>query len=150
MESYYSAQEMADMHFTYGCANGNSQEARCFYTEHYPQHRIPSHKWFTTFHQRLSKYGSFASRASDRRRPRSVQTPEMEVHILRKVEEDPGTSVWRIAAAEGISVPLVGRILHHFTHTTFSECKPSLLLTIMRGWWFANAFSQNTLWTHSL
>jgi hypothetical protein len=35
----------------------------------------------------------------------------MEVHILRKVE-DPGTNVRRIAAAEGISFPLVWRILH--------------------------------------
>jgi hypothetical protein len=31
----------------------------------------------------------------------------MEVHVLRIVEEDPGIRVQRIAAAEGISVPLV-------------------------------------------
>jgi hypothetical protein len=36
----------------------------------------------------------------------------MEVRVLRRVEEDPGTSVRRTAAAEGISVPLVWRILH--------------------------------------
>jgi hypothetical protein len=35
-----------------------------------------------------------------------------EVRVLRRVEEDPGTSVRRIAAAEGIGVPLVWRILH--------------------------------------
>jgi hypothetical protein len=28
MESYYSAREMADMHFKYGRANGNSRDAR--------------------------------------------------------------------------------------------------------------------------
>jgi hypothetical protein len=31
----------------------------------------------------------------------------MEVRVLRRVEEDPGTSVGRIAAAKGIGVPLV-------------------------------------------
>jgi hypothetical protein len=36
----------------------------------------------------------------------------MEVRVLRRVEEGPGTSVRRIAAAEGIGVPLVWIILH--------------------------------------
>jgi hypothetical protein len=36
----------------------------------------------------------------------------MEVNLLRRVEDEPGTSVRGIAAAEGISVPLVWRILH--------------------------------------
>jgi hypothetical protein len=36
----------------------------------------------------------------------------MEVSILKRVEEDPGTSVRRIAAAEGVGVPLVWIILH--------------------------------------
>jgi hypothetical protein len=36
----------------------------------------------------------------------------MEVHILRRVEEDPGSSVQRIAVAEGISVKLVWRTNH--------------------------------------
>jgi hypothetical protein len=35
----------------------------------------------------------------------------MKVHILRKVQKDPGTSVQRIAASEGISAPLVQKIL---------------------------------------
>jgi hypothetical protein len=36
----------------------------------------------------------------------------MEVLVLRRIEEDPGTSVRSIAAAEGIGVLLVWRILH--------------------------------------
>jgi hypothetical protein len=36
----------------------------------------------------------------------------MEVRVLRRVEEDTGTSVRRISAAESIGVPLVWRILH--------------------------------------
>jgi hypothetical protein len=35
-----------------------------------------------------------------------------EVHILRRVEEDPKTSVRRITAASNIDVHLVWRILH--------------------------------------
>jgi hypothetical protein len=36
----------------------------------------------------------------------------MEVRVFRRMEEDPRTSVRRIAAAEGIGVPLLWRILH--------------------------------------
>jgi hypothetical protein len=36
-------------------------------------------------------------------------------------------------------------INNHFTHTTSSECKPSLLLTIVQGRCFASGFSQNAL-----
>jgi hypothetical protein len=35
----------------------------------------------------------------------------MEVHVLRRVREDPGPTVRRIAAAEGIGTPLVCIIL---------------------------------------
>jgi hypothetical protein len=112
MESYYSAREMADMYFMNGHANGNSREARRHYAEHYPQCRIPSQKLFTTLHQSLSESGTFAPRVSDRGRPLSVRTPDMEVHILRRAEEDPGTSERRTAAAEGIGVPLVWKILY--------------------------------------
>jgi hypothetical protein len=39
--------------------------------------------------------------------------------------------------------PLSGELPmnNHFTHTTSSKCKPSLLQTIMQGWCFANEFS---------
>jgi hypothetical protein len=45
---------------------------------------------------------------------------------IRRVEEDPGTSVRRIATAEGICIPLAGKFSmnSHFTHTTSSKCKP--------------------------
>jgi hypothetical protein len=46
-----------------------------------------------------SESESFAPQALDRRRPQSVQIPNMEVRMLRRMEEDPGTSVQKIAAA---------------------------------------------------
>jgi hypothetical protein len=98
MASYYSTWE--------GHAYGNSQEANNLYKKHCPQCKIPSHKLFTKLHQRLTKSGSFAQHTLDCRRPPSVCIPDMEVHILRRMEEDPGTGARRTAAAEGISVPL--------------------------------------------
>jgi hypothetical protein len=35
-----------------------------------------------------------------------------EVRVMRRVEEDPGTSVRKITAAESIGVPLLWRIPH--------------------------------------
>jgi hypothetical protein len=49
---------------------------------------------------------------SDHGQPRTFRTPDMEVLVLRRVEEDPGTSMRRVKSAEGISVPLVWRTLH--------------------------------------
>jgi hypothetical protein len=39
---------------------------------------------------------------------------------------------------------------NHFTHTTSSERKPSLLLTIVQGWCIATGFSHKALQTHGL
>jgi hypothetical protein len=64
MESYYSAQEMADMRFMYGCANGNSQDERCLKqniihnVEFHPTNYTPK------FCQQLSKSWSFVPRVS--------------------------------------------------------------------------------------
>jgi hypothetical protein len=57
-------------------------------------------------------------------RSASVETLDMKAHVLGRVEEDPGISVQRIAAAEG--VPLVWIILHeqYLTHTTSSKSTP--------------------------
>jgi hypothetical protein len=78
--------------------------------------------------------------------PHEVWASFQEVLVLRRVEEDPGTGVQRIAAAEAV-FPLPGEFSmnSHFIHTTSSKCKPLLLLTIMQGWCFANRFSKNAL-----
>jgi hypothetical protein len=72
----------------------------------------------------------------------------MEVGVLRRVEENPGTSVCEEMQLLKVSVfSLSGEFSmnNHFTHSTSSKCKPSLLLSIMQGWCFANGFSQNAL-----
>lgn len=108
----YSTAEMTDMHFMYGRANGNSQEARRLYSEHYPNRRIPSHRMFIRIHQRLRETGRLQIRANDRGRNRTVRTPAVEERILRRVENDPGTSVRRIALMEHVSPQIVWLTLH--------------------------------------
>lgn len=99
---------MTDVHFMCGHASGSSREAGRLYAEH----GIPSHKLFTQIYQRLSNSGSFAPRASVSGRPPSVRSPDVEVGVSRRAEEDPGASARGIAAAEGIGVPHVLRILY--------------------------------------
>jgi hypothetical protein len=66
--------------------------------------------------------------------PAEIWTSFREVRLLRRVVQDPGTGVRIIAAAEGIGVPLSGELSMNtqFSHTTSSECKPSLFLTIVQ------------------
>ncbi|EZA62153.1 hypothetical protein X777_03760, partial [Ooceraea biroi] len=64
--------EMADMHFMYGRANGSSLAARRLYMEKFPNRRVPSHVLIQNF--RLCELGSFRTRHRDSDRPRSVST----------------------------------------------------------------------------
>jgi hypothetical protein len=86
MKSYCFAQKMADMHFVCGHANWNSWEAHCLYTEQYPQHRTPSHKLFTKFTSNWVNLGPFAPWLLDNRRPQWIQTPNLKVCILWRVD----------------------------------------------------------------
>jgi len=109
--AFYTNAEMADMHFMYGCANGNALQARRLYAENFPNREIPSTRMFTKLHQRLWDTGMFRKNAGDTGRLRSISTPEVEEEILARVQENPGTSVRRIVAQIDISPPLVWRIL---------------------------------------
>lgn len=108
----YSNIELADMHFMYGRANGNAREALRLYVDVHPNRQIPSVRGFVRLHQRLRDTGSFGKQSHNSGRPRSVCTPEVEVAILARVEQNPETSLRRISAEVGISNPLVWRILH--------------------------------------
>ena len=85
----YSNEEMAEMHFMYGRANGNAYEACRLYAEAYPNRTCPSDKLFGKLHLRLRENGSFVSRIHDQGRPRSVSAPEMEDEVLRVMDENP-------------------------------------------------------------
>lgn len=53
-----------------------------------------------------------------------MRTPNMEVHTLRRVEEDPGSGVQRIPTAEGISVMLVWRTDHEYQNKQVQDHTP--------------------------
>lgn len=103
--------EMADMHFMYGRANGNSLEACRLYTEMYPNRRPPHHSTFTRLHQRLHESGTFEKRSLDTGRHRHIRTPELEVAVLNIIEAQPETSTRKIAAELNTCASTVWRIL---------------------------------------
>lgn len=108
----YTNAELADMHLFYGRANGNGREARRLYVAAYPNRRAPSHKLFARIHTRLRETGTFSPRPRDRGRERFVRTPAVEERILHRVEENPGTSIRRIANMERVSPASVWRTVH--------------------------------------
>lgn len=55
----YTNVEMADIHFTYGLADGNAQAARPMYQEGYPQRVVPNVQTFIIIHGGLCETGSF-------------------------------------------------------------------------------------------
>ena len=107
----FSNEEMADIHFMYGRANGNACRAARFYHEAFPERRQPDSRVFTRSHQRLRETGAFTTNLRIPGRPRTVSTPQVEERVLQSVDENPGTSTRRIAAAENVSQTTVWRIL---------------------------------------
>ncbi|KAJ4427979.1 hypothetical protein ANN_23992 [Periplaneta americana] len=57
----YSNQELAEIHFMYGKADGNAALARRLYQERYPQRQCPDRKTFARLHYSLCEYGKFNS-----------------------------------------------------------------------------------------
>lgn len=55
----YTNNEMADMHFCYGLANGSTPEAQRLYRERFPNRQIPDKKLFAEIHRRLRENGRF-------------------------------------------------------------------------------------------
>lgn len=110
MDRYTNA-ELADIHFIYGLANGNSRAAARLYAGKYPTRRQPYHGTFARVHQNLADYGSFRPTIEGRGLRRTARTPIAEEDILRAVNRNPSTSVRTLSAASGISRSTVHRVL---------------------------------------
>lgn len=107
----YSVEELADMHFIYGRANGNTVLAVRLYVERFPNRRIPNRKTFSRIHARLRETGSLKPCTSSGR-PQYVRTVQREERILQIVEANPESSTRRIGRMERVSHMTVQRILH--------------------------------------
>jgi hypothetical protein len=74
----YSFPELADMHFIYSLAKGNTMLAVRLYVERFPARCIPNRKTFSRIHVRLRETGSLKPCTSGGR-SRNVRTVQLEV-----------------------------------------------------------------------
>ncbi|KAJ4447860.1 hypothetical protein ANN_09869 [Periplaneta americana] len=105
----YSNQELAEIHFMYGRADGNAALARRLY----PQRQCPDRKTFVRLHYRLCEYGKFNSPGLGRGRPRST-TPEVQEEILEAVNMTPSISTRRVALQVNVPHTTVWRLLKEY------------------------------------
>jgi hypothetical protein len=110
VETMYSNQELANMHFMYALADDNAVLVRRLYQDRYPGRRCPNRKTFVSIHRRLSEHGNFSRRVANMGRPRST-TPEVEEDILDVVNEIPGISTGRVSMQVGVAHSIVWRVL---------------------------------------
>lgn len=109
----YSNQELAEIHFMYGKADGNAALARRLYQERYPQRQCPDRKTFVRLHSRLCEYGTFTAPGLGRGRPRST-TPEVQEEILEAVDRTPSISTRRLALQVNVPHTTVWRLLKEY------------------------------------
>ncbi|KAJ4427551.1 hypothetical protein ANN_25199 [Periplaneta americana] len=109
----YSNQELAEIHFMYGKADGNAALVRRLYQERYPQRQCPDRKTFVRLHYRLCEYGKFNSPGLGRGRPRST-TPEVQEEILEAVNITPSISTRRVALQVNVPHTTVWRLLKEY------------------------------------
>ncbi|GFY67640.1 uncharacterized protein TNIN_346301 [Trichonephila inaurata madagascariensis] len=104
----YTNQEMVDIIFTYGVADGNALEAQGLCWERIPSKRLPNRKTFECLHRRLRETVSFVSGMPDTGRTR---IPELKEHVLHKFEEQPEKSKWTVSTAANVSHMMDCRVL---------------------------------------
>ncbi|KAJ4429302.1 hypothetical protein ANN_26306 [Periplaneta americana] len=109
----YSNQELAEIHFMYGKADGNAVLARRLYQERYPQRQCPDRKTFVRLHYCLCEYGKFNSPGLGRGRPRST-TPEVQEEILEAVNMTPSISTQRVVLQVNVPHTTVWRLLKEY------------------------------------
>lgn len=77
----FSFEELTDIHFCYGLADGNANLARRLYQDKYPNRHLPNNRTFTSVHTRLRERGTFkTNHGGNSGRERTTR----EVHV----EED--------------------------------------------------------------
>ncbi|KAJ4438281.1 hypothetical protein ANN_14220 [Periplaneta americana] len=110
----YSNQELAEIHFMYGKADGNAALARRLYQERYPQRQCPDRKTFVRLHYRLCDYVKFNSPGLGRGRPRYT-TPEVQEEILEAVNMTPFyISTRRVVLQVNVPHTTVWRLLKEY------------------------------------
>jgi len=119
----FSKEEYADIVLHYGMAQCNASRAQRLYQESYPNRRVPYVGVFSQTFLRLQETGSVMQRP--RERP-TAHTSEQAV--LDAIEEDPHTSVRRIARQEAIPKTTVPQVLKQNNKHPFHLTKVQALV----------------------
>lgn len=108
--------ELADMHFMYGRANGNSREARRLYQQQFPNRILPHHTMFTRIHRNLQETGSLKPNRREIGGPRNRRAVEVENRVINHLEANPRASIRTIARLEELPRTAVWTIVkeHQF------------------------------------
>ncbi|KAI5711842.1 hypothetical protein M8J75_003493 [Diaphorina citri] len=109
----FSFEELTDIHFCYGLADGNANLARRLYQDKYPNRHLPNNRTFTSVHTRLRERGTFkTNHGGNSGRERTTREVHVEEDILEAVDNDPTISTREISVNLGISQSAVWRTLH--------------------------------------
>jgi hypothetical protein len=94
---------MADMHCMHWFGRWQYERSVSICQERFPSRWFLERYMFSRIPQCLSDNGTFVLNQMDQGRPQSlVNTPDLEERVLCHLEEEPGTSARRIAAAESL------------------------------------------------
>ncbi|KAK5641951.1 hypothetical protein RI129_010498 [Pyrocoelia pectoralis] len=99
----YSNAEYADILFVYGYCDGNAAEARREYERRFPNRRTPNVRVFSTTYRNVAENGSVKRRRVDAGAPRVYQPDDEREEILIHFEDNPGTSIAKVARQTGAS-----------------------------------------------
>lgn len=106
--------ELADIHYMYGLADGNTTEARRLYQVRFPNRVTPDRRTFSNVHRRLRETGTFNANNNLKGALRTMRTPDIEEAVLNCIDVNPHVSTRKIGNQLNISHVLVWRILHDF------------------------------------
>ena len=118
----FSPEEYADIVFVYGFCDGNARAAEREYARRFPRRIHPGRGVFPETYQRLRETGSTAVRGEGRGRPGLMDNVDVVGQVLEEFNDDPTTSVRRVAARTGVPPTTVhaivradGRHPYHYT-----------------------------------
>ncbi|XP_070521818.1 uncharacterized protein [Cardiocondyla obscurior] len=106
----YTASEYTDMIICYGAAGESALAAAELYAEKYPDREHPSYRTIIRCVQRTRDTGSVIPRQRSVERA-VLRNVEDEEEILRRFEDDPRSSIRRVARALGLPNALVHRVV---------------------------------------
>jgi len=121
----FTFEERRDMHFVYGLAEGDANQAARFYQERYPHRRQPAPAVFTAVLRRLGEIGNLAPALLVGRPRRNVAVEE---NVIQEFVENPSTSTRAVGSQLGIPQSSVWRLLNRERCHPFDAQKVHSLL----------------------